>query len=133
VTAQSVFRPYLGSYFFSLNLGAETDLGESPLSLSISTVLHATPPATRAVFCGLITIAMIVGVCATGRQETGQAFAQAGTGWANLLRAMALLKACMAVAASAAVVWRLGSPAGTGWLSAYVLAGGAMMAGPGLI
>jgi len=89
--------------------------------------------AARAVFVSLIAGALVLGVWATGRQETGLALAQAGTDWANLLRAMAVLKAAMAVGASGAVIWRLGSATGPIWLSAYVLAGTAMMAGPGLI
>ena len=87
----------------------------------------------RSAFCGLLVIAAGVGAAATGSQGTLHAMAGAGPDWAHLLRAMAALKTLMAVAAAAAVVWRLASPAKPAWLAAYSLAGTAMMAGPGLI
>ena len=50
-----------------------------------------------------------------------------------LLRAMALLKMTATAAATAGIVWRLGSPAAPGWLAGYALALAASWAGPGLI
>ncbi len=52
---------------------------------------------------------------------------------ARLLRAMTGLKALMAAAVSAAVLWRLASPVSPGWLLAYAAALAAAWAGPGLI
>ncbi len=46
---------------------------------------------------------------------------------------MAVMKAAIAVAAAAAVFWRLGVAVPLRWLAAYGVAGGAMAAGPGMI
>ena len=91
------------------------------------------PPLAGYAFCGLLTLAAIVGAAVTGSEATARAVAQAGTDWAHLLRAMAALKTVMAVAAAAAVVWRLAAPVKFAWLAAYGVAGTAMLAGPGLI
>ena len=98
-----------------------------------ATRLRMAPYAARVAFCGLLVIAAGVGAESTSFQEIARAVAQAGPDWAHLLRAMAALKSMMAVAAAAAVVWRLASPAKPVWLALYSLAGMAMMAGPGLI
>jgi hypothetical protein len=52
---------------------------------------------------------------------------------AHLLRAMAGLKAIIAVAAVGVMIWRLGSPIGPVWLTLYALSTSAMTAGPVLI
>ena len=98
-----------------------------------TSVLRVSPAAARFGFCAVLAASAWMGAAVTDAHETAQAVAQAGTDWAHLLRAMAALKALMALAAAAAVVWRLGSPAKPAWLAAYVLAGTAMMAGPGLV
>jgi hypothetical protein len=73
------------------------------------------------------------GLLATGGEASSHAIQLAGADLTRLLRAMALLKAVMAVAATAAILWRLGVAATPTWLSAYAIACAAMAAGPGLI
>jgi hypothetical protein len=51
----------------------------------------------------------------------------------HLLRAMALIKSVMAVAAAGAVLWRLALPVTPARLAIYALACAAMAGGPGLI
>jgi hypothetical protein len=77
--------------------------------------------------------ALAAGFLATDRAASAQAVAQAGPELVRLLRAMAAIKALMAIAAGAAVLWRLGSAATPPWLAGYALACGAMAAAPGLI
>jgi hypothetical protein len=69
----------------------------------------------------------------TGGEATARAVADSGADLTRLLRAMAALKAMMAVAAGAAVLWRLGVPVGLAWFAGYAMAAAAMAAGPGLI
>ena len=73
------------------------------------------------------------GLMATRSVDTAQALTGAGGDLARLLRAMAVIKAVMAMAAGAAVAWRLADPAPWRLLGAYAAASAAMAAGPGLI
>ena len=93
----------------------------------------AAPVITRALLLAVIVAATAGGLLVTDRAATAQMIADAGLDWANLLRAMAVIKLLFAGAASAAVLWRLGAPvSGTVW-SGYTIAAAAMWAGPGLI
>lgn len=87
----------------------------------------------RAGYCAVLAAAAVAGASLTPARETAHMVALAGWDWARLLRGMAALKALMAVAAAAAVFWRIGAPTGTARLAAYVAAGAIMMVGPGLI
>jgi hypothetical protein len=78
-------------------------------------------------------MAGIAGFLATDPAAAARAGVHAGADLTRLLRAMAAIKAAMAIAVATAVVWRLGSPIVWPWLAAYVTAGVAMAAGPGLI
>ena len=92
------------------------------------------PLATsRGIFCSVLAAAAAAGACAADPHQTAQAIAQAGPSWAHLLRAMAGLKTLMALAAAAAVLWRLHAPTSLARLASYSTAAAAMMAGPGLI
>jgi hypothetical protein len=73
------------------------------------------------------------GLLTTNDAETARAVANAGGDLTRLLRAMAAIKTIMAVAAGAAILWRLVDPAPWAMLTGYALAGAAMAAGPGLI
>ncbi len=73
------------------------------------------------------------GLLTLGTVSSAHAVAQAGPELTRLLRAMAGLKALMAGAALAAVLWRLAIPAGPARVACYAFAAAAMAAGPGLI
>jgi hypothetical protein len=83
------------------------------------------------ILLGVIAAAVAAGFFTAAPQDA--ALAAADPDLTRLLRAMTGLKLLMAGAASAAVLWRLGSPVSPLWLAAYAVAGGAMFAGPGLI
>jgi len=70
---------------------------------------------------------------ATDSATTAHAVSSAGGDWANLLRAMAVLKLLFAGTATAAVMWRRGAPiSATRWVC-YALTVGVAWIGPGLI
>jgi hypothetical protein len=77
--------------------------------------------------------AALAGFLATDGATAARAAEHAGGDLTRLLRAMAAIKAAMAVGVMAAVVWRLSTPAPTPWLFGYGVAGAVMAAGPGLI
>ena len=87
----------------------------------------------RAIIVATILAAAVAGTAFTQGHEAAEAAALAGPDLVRLLRAMAALKAMMALSAGAAILWRLGAPAGSGRLAAYAIACAAMAAGPGLI
>jgi hypothetical protein len=73
------------------------------------------------------------GLLATDGATTARAIANAGSEWANLLRAMAGLKLLFAGVATAAIMWRLGAPISALRWGAYAVALAGTWAGPGLI
>jgi hypothetical protein len=77
-------------------------------------------------------LALTAGLLVADGAETARAVA-ADPDLARLLRAMAGLKALMALAAIGVMMWRLGSPVGPVRLGLYALAAAAIAAGPGLI
>jgi hypothetical protein len=81
----------------------------------------------------VIAIASAGGMLLTDGGATARAIASAGGDWANLLRAMAVLKLLFAGAATAALLWRLGAPISATRWGGYALAASAAWAGPGLI
>jgi hypothetical protein len=87
----------------------------------------------RTLLLAVIALAAAGGMLVTDSATTARAIADAGADWANLLRAMAVLKLAFAGAATAAVLWRLGSPVSATRWGAYALAVAAAWAGPGLI
>ena len=87
----------------------------------------------RALLALVIAAGFVAGLLATGTQASASAVALAGADLTHLLRAMAMLKALMAVGMVAAVMWRLGSPVTLAWWAAYALACAGAAAGPGLI
>ena len=89
-------------------------------------------PARSIIILALLA-ATIVGFVQTDAQQSAHAVALAGPDLTRLLRAMAAIKAMMALAAAGVVLWRLGAPASPVQLAAYALACAAMGAGPGLI
>lgn len=93
----------------------------------------APPSVTRSVVLVVALAAGAAGFLATDTGASAQAVAAAGPDLTRLLRAMAGLKTLMAAGATAAVVWRLGSPASSRWLALYAAALAGMAAGPGLI
>jgi hypothetical protein len=90
------------------------------------------PWVTRAGLLMVAVLAFAVGLLVGDGVETARAVA-ADPDLALLLRAMAGLKALMAVAAVGVMVWRLGSPIGAVRLGFYGVAAAAMAAGPALI
>jgi hypothetical protein len=103
------------------------------LSPASATSRPATAVPTRAAFVLIVAAAAVAGLVWTGADATARAVADSGADLTRLLRAMAAIKAAMAVAASAAVLWRFGAPVSASRFGAYALAGAAMAAGPGLI
>jgi len=81
----------------------------------------------------VIALACAGGMLVTDSATTSGLIASAGRDWANLLRAMAVLKLLFAGAATAAVLWRLGAPISVTRWGGYALSAGAAWAGPGLI
>ena len=92
-----------------------------------------TPFLARALLLAVIALAAAGGMLVTDGAATAQAIAGAGGDWANLLRAMAVLKLLFAGAATAAVLWRLGAPISAQRWGGYAAAAAATWAGPGLI
>ncbi len=92
-----------------------------------------SPALARSLVLAAILAGTVGGILATDPATTARAVAHAGADLTRLLRAMAAMKAGMAVAAAAAVLWRMGSPASPGRLAAYATACATMAAGPGLI
>ncbi len=92
-----------------------------------------TPLITRTLLLAVIALAAGGGMLVTDSTTTAQAITGAGGDWANLLRAMAVLKLLFASAATAAVLWRLGAPISAERWGGYALAAAATWAGPGLI
>ena len=95
--------------------------------------LAVSPAWSRAVLVSVIALAVAVSFVATAGPASSAATLAAGDDLTRLLRAMAVLKAAMAGAAAAGVVWRLGSPVAPLWLLSYAAGCAAMAAGPGLI
>ncbi len=87
----------------------------------------------RLALVGVVVVAAIAGVAGPDRAASAQAVAAAGPDLVRLLRAMAAIKLLLAGLAGAVVYWRLGAGVGAARLAAYLAAGGAMAAGPGLI
>jgi hypothetical protein len=92
-----------------------------------------SPPATRAALTLIVAVAALAGFLAGDAVATARAVSGAGEDLTRLLRAMALIKAGMASAVTAAVIWRLGLAVTAPRFAAYALACAAMAAGPGLI
>jgi hypothetical protein len=92
-----------------------------------------TPTLLRGGMLAIIAAALIAGLAATGTQATHLAILHDGAALTRLMRFMAALKAVMVMAASAAVLWRLGAAISLPGFAAYALTGASMAAGPGLI
>ena len=92
-----------------------------------------TPFVAKTLLLAVIALASAAGMLVTDSAATARVIASAGGDWANLLRAMAVLKLLLAGAATAAVLWRLGAPISATRWGGYVLAAAAAWAGPGLI
>ena len=92
-----------------------------------------SPAMARGCLLLVMAAAATAGAIGAASPSSALAVAHAGADLTRLLRFMAGLKALLAVAAGAAVFWRLGAAVTLPWLAAYALAGGAMAAGPGVI
>ena len=110
------------------------------MSLSITTqTVNRTeragiPPALSLCLLVLIILgALGAGFAATDGDTAARAAAAAGPDLTRLLRAMAGLKALIALGVAGATLWRMGAPTRPGWFAAYALACAAASAGPGLI
>ena len=91
------------------------------------------PVVAKTLLLVVIAMASTGGMYATDGATTARMISSAGVDWANLLRAMAVLKLVFAGAATAAVLWRLGAPISATRWGGYALAAAASWAGPGLI
>ena len=67
------------------------------------------PVVAKTLLLVVIAMASTGGMYATDSATTARMISSAGGDWANLLRAMAVLKLLFAGAATAAVMWRLGA------------------------
>jgi hypothetical protein len=92
-----------------------------------------TPTLLRAGMLAIIAAALVAGFAATGTQATQLAILHDGPALTRLMRFMAALKAVMVMAASAAVLWRLGAAISLPRFAAYAVTCASMAAGPGLI
>jgi hypothetical protein len=77
--------------------------------------------------------AVAAGFLVTGHEASARAVNEAGEDLTRLLRGMAMLKALLAAFAMGAAWWRLRVASSSAWVAGYVVACGAMAAGPGLI
>jgi hypothetical protein len=111
------------------------------MTVTFATATPITPtsgaifsPASRRAFILLATAAaLIASLLATGSQATNLAILHDGTALTRLMRFMAAIKGVMALAAAAAVLWRLGAAISLPRFGAYVVTCASMAAGPGLI
>jgi hypothetical protein len=108
----------------SISMSLATARGRSGLN---------SPAAVRAAYLFIVLAVMAVGLLATGEATTAAAVAHDGAALTRLMRFMAALKGLLALAAGAAVLWRLGAAIPLPWFGAYAVATAAMAAGPGLI
>jgi hypothetical protein len=92
-----------------------------------------TPTILCAGMLTLITAAFIAGFLVTGTEATTLAIGRDGADLTRLMRFLAAIKGVMALAASAAVLWRLGVAISLPLFAAYAVTCAAMAAGPGLI
>ncbi len=92
-----------------------------------------TPTLLRAGMLAIIAAALVAGFAVTGTQATHLAILHDGPALTRLMRFMAGLKAVMVMAASAAVLWRLGAAISLPRFAAYAVTCASMAAGPGLI
>ncbi len=100
------------------------------VSLAKTSPLAVSPGVFRAVLLVVMTIAFLAGCHFNGGPA---AAAHAGDALTRLLRFMAVVKAGIALAACAAMLWRLGAAITLPWFTAYAVSAAAMAAGPGLI
>ncbi len=103
-----------------------------PSAIPASRAAWGTVPA-RAGLVVVVLAGVAVGLLATGDVARAHAVTAAGPELTRLLRAMAMIKSLMSVAAVAAMLWRFGAPVASPWLAGYAAAAMAMAAGPGLI
>jgi len=104
-----------------------TAIAATPRGFAIS------PTAARLGFLLVVCAAIAAGFVTTGADATAAAIARDGADLTRLMRFMAGLKAMIAVGATAAVFWRMGTAITPPWFGAYALTTAAMAAGPGLI
>jgi hypothetical protein len=93
----------------------------------------AWPSIGRGVLVLAVAGGLAAGLLASDGVLSAQAVALSGPDLTRLLRAMAAIKAVMALAALGVVWWRLGVPVGAIRLAGYATSCAAMAAGPGLI
>jgi hypothetical protein len=91
-----------------------------------------SPNISRLWLILFIAGATLFGFLITGRDASSLAI-NADEDLTRLLRAMAALKAVIALGVAASILWRLGTVVSLSWLGAYAIACSAMFAGPGLI
>ena len=89
--------------------------------------------AVRGVALMAIVAAAGAGFLLTDHGSSAAAVLRDGPDLTRLLRSMAVLKMMMAGAATAGILWRLGSAASALWLAGYAAATVSMWVGPGLI
>ena len=89
--------------------------------------------SNRLVLLLIVCGAGIAGFLLGGAGSASHTIASADPSFIRLMRGMTMLKMTMAACATAAVLWRLRSPAPLRWFAAYGLACAVMWTGPGLI
>ncbi len=92
-----------------------------------------SPALRRGVILAIMAAALIASLLATGNQATHLAILHDGAALTRLMRFMAAIKGVMALAAAAAVLWRLGAAISLPRFGAYAVTCASMAAGPGLI
>ena len=103
----------------------------TPITPARSPIL--TPAILRAGMLTLMAAAVIAGFLATGTEATNLAIGRDGADLTRLMRFLAAIKGMIALAASAAVLWRLGAAIALPWFAAYAVTCASMVAGPVLI
>ncbi len=103
----------------------------TPVAPASGTVF--TPAILRAGMLTLVIAALATGFLVTGTGAANLAIAHEGPDLTRLLRFMAAIKGGIAIAGSAAVLWRLGAAISAPWLAAYAITCASMALGPGLI
>jgi len=92
-----------------------------------------TPATLRAGMLALMLAALLAGFLVTGTGAAQLAIGRDGADLTRLLRFMSVVKGVIAIAGSAAVLWRLGSAISLPRFLAYAVTCAAMAVGPGLI
>jgi hypothetical protein len=103
----------------------------TPIAPARATIV--SPTILRVGMLTIMTAGLMAGFLGTGTEASNLAILHDGADLTRLMRFLAAIKLVLAIAAAAAVLWRLGVAISLPWFAAYAVTCAAMAAGPGLI